>query len=173
MSRARRSLPGGRTTRGDQGHLMLRERVVPQSEVIRAIVLEDSPCCGVSRTATIKPDPRPSSEPAPETERTEVEPSRRRNCHSAAPLSTFSRCFSRDAKGGVIKMTELSPTASGAVAGRRGRAGGRVDGHLAAVRLAGRPVPRVDRQPPRHRDLMHPAGLQLRSPWVIPTAAAS
>ena len=25
---------------------MLRERVAPQSEVIRAIVLEDSPCCG-------------------------------------------------------------------------------------------------------------------------------
>ena len=26
---------------------MLRERILPQSEVIRAIVLEDSPCCGV------------------------------------------------------------------------------------------------------------------------------
>ena len=25
---------------------MLEERVVPQSEVIRAILLEDSPCCG-------------------------------------------------------------------------------------------------------------------------------
>ena len=27
----------GRTTRGDQGHLMLREHIVPQPEVIRAI----------------------------------------------------------------------------------------------------------------------------------------
>ena len=34
------------TTRGDQGHLMPRERVAPHSEVIRAVVLEDSPCCG-------------------------------------------------------------------------------------------------------------------------------
>ena len=31
---------------GVEGHLMLGERVAPQSEVIRAIVLEDSPCCG-------------------------------------------------------------------------------------------------------------------------------
>ena len=30
------------TTRGDQGHLMPRERVAPHSEVIRAIVLDDS-----------------------------------------------------------------------------------------------------------------------------------
>ena len=40
--------PAGRTTRGDSGHLMLRERVVPQSEVTRAVFLEDSPCCGAS-----------------------------------------------------------------------------------------------------------------------------
>ena len=32
--------------RGDSGHLMLRKRIAPQSEVIRAIALEDSPCCG-------------------------------------------------------------------------------------------------------------------------------
>ena len=32
--------------RGNQGHLMLKERIAPQSEVIRAILLEDSPCCG-------------------------------------------------------------------------------------------------------------------------------
>ena len=39
-------LPGGHTIRGDQqGHLLLRERVAPQSEVIRAIFWEDSPCC--------------------------------------------------------------------------------------------------------------------------------
>ena len=30
--------------------MMLRERVAPQSEVIRVIVLEDSPCCGGDRT---------------------------------------------------------------------------------------------------------------------------
>ena len=35
------------TARDDQGHLMLRKRIVPQSEVIRAIFLEDSPRCGV------------------------------------------------------------------------------------------------------------------------------
>ena len=43
--------PEGRTTRGDQGHLMLGERILPQSEVIRAIVLEGSPCCGVRHLA--------------------------------------------------------------------------------------------------------------------------
>ena len=37
--------------------------------------------------------------------------SRRRDCHHAAPPSTFSRCFNRDKKGGVIKMT-VSPTAT-------------------------------------------------------------
>ena len=31
-----------RTTRGDQGHLMLRERVSPRSEVIRAVLLGDA-----------------------------------------------------------------------------------------------------------------------------------
>ena len=36
-------------TRGDQGHLALMERAAPQSEVIRAIVWEDSPCCEVGR----------------------------------------------------------------------------------------------------------------------------
>ena len=41
----------GRTTRGDAGHLMLRERAVPQSEVMRAILLEGSPCCGGARTS--------------------------------------------------------------------------------------------------------------------------
>ena len=30
-------------SRGDCGHLMLMENIVPQSEVIRAIVSEDSP----------------------------------------------------------------------------------------------------------------------------------
>ena len=39
------------TTRGGQGHLMLGERIVPQSEVIRAVLLEDSPCCGVPHLA--------------------------------------------------------------------------------------------------------------------------
>ena len=34
---------------------MLRERVVPQSEVIRAILLEDSPCCGVPHLAGSTP----------------------------------------------------------------------------------------------------------------------
>ena len=36
---------------------------------------------------------------------------RREFCRSAAPHSTFVRCFNRDTKGGVIKLTELSPTA--------------------------------------------------------------
>ena len=34
------------TIRGDQGRLLPRERVVPQPEVIGAIVLGGSPCCG-------------------------------------------------------------------------------------------------------------------------------
>ena len=42
---ARRRLKGN-TARGDRGHLVLRERVAPQSEVIRAILSEDSPRCG-------------------------------------------------------------------------------------------------------------------------------
>ena len=40
----------GHTTRGDQGHLMLRQPIMQSTEVIRAIILEDSPCCGVPRT---------------------------------------------------------------------------------------------------------------------------
>ena len=36
--------------RGGQGHSVLRDRISPQSEVIRAVVLEDSPCCGGHRT---------------------------------------------------------------------------------------------------------------------------
>ena len=40
--------PGGRTIRGDQGHLMLGERIASQSEVIRAISSGYSPCCGVA-----------------------------------------------------------------------------------------------------------------------------
>ena len=43
--------PEGRATRGGQGRLMPRERVAPQSEVIRVLVLEDSPCCGGARTS--------------------------------------------------------------------------------------------------------------------------
>ena len=41
------SSPGGRTARGNQGHLMLRERGLSQSGVIGAILSEGSPCCGV------------------------------------------------------------------------------------------------------------------------------
>ena len=56
----RRHQPGtaGNTTRGVQGHLMLRERVAPQSEVIRAIVSGDSPCCRLSshRLSCTRPD---------------------------------------------------------------------------------------------------------------------
>ena len=37
----------GHTFRGGQGHLMLRDLILPQSEVIRAILLEYSLCCGV------------------------------------------------------------------------------------------------------------------------------
>ena len=50
----------GHTTRGGQGHVMRRDRVAPQFEVIRAIVLEGSPCCEVphcrSRSAA-RPSP--------------------------------------------------------------------------------------------------------------------
>ena len=35
-----------RTIRGDQGHLMLEERIASKYEVIRAIVSDYSPCCG-------------------------------------------------------------------------------------------------------------------------------
>ena len=45
-----RSSPGGRTTRGDWGHLVRRERIALQSEVIMAILLKDSPCGGGART---------------------------------------------------------------------------------------------------------------------------
>ena len=37
-------VPAGRTTRVDSGHLMPRYRILPQSEVIRAILLDYSPC---------------------------------------------------------------------------------------------------------------------------------
>ena len=40
----------GRTTRGDQGHLTLGERIASQSEVVRAIVSGYSPCRGVPST---------------------------------------------------------------------------------------------------------------------------
>ena len=36
-----------RTIRGDQGHVVPRELVLSQSEVTRAILLGDSPCCAV------------------------------------------------------------------------------------------------------------------------------
>ena len=48
---SRRCPPGGHTTRGCQGHLMLRERVSPQSEVIWAIFWGDGPCYGVPHRA--------------------------------------------------------------------------------------------------------------------------
>ena len=37
--------------------------------------------------------------------------SRRRDCRSAAPPSTFSRRFNMDVRESVSRMTELSPTA--------------------------------------------------------------
>ena len=37
----------GTQKRGDYGHLMLGDHNLKQSEVIRAILLKDSPCCGV------------------------------------------------------------------------------------------------------------------------------
>ena len=46
-----RSARLARTVRDDSGHLMLGERIASQSEVIRAIVSDYSPCCGGSRTA--------------------------------------------------------------------------------------------------------------------------
>ena len=36
---------------------MPREQIIPQSEVIRAILLEDSPCCGVPHRAVERPQP--------------------------------------------------------------------------------------------------------------------
>ena len=55
--------PGGRTIRGDQGHLILGQRIASQSEVIRAIVSGDRPCCGVPAP----PPARPPAGPAPAT----------------------------------------------------------------------------------------------------------
>ena len=40
----RQDPPEGHRTRGESGHLIPRKRVAPHSEVIRAIVLEGSPC---------------------------------------------------------------------------------------------------------------------------------
>ena len=54
--RVRVQLHDLQTIRGDQGHLILTERIVPQSEVRRAIVLEDSPCGGGSRTCACIPN---------------------------------------------------------------------------------------------------------------------
>ena len=54
-----RSATEGHTIRGDQGSLMLRKRVAPHSEVIRVIVLEDSPCCG--GPAPVSPSKIPSN----------------------------------------------------------------------------------------------------------------
>ena len=39
------------TNRDDQGHLILRKRVAPHSEVIRVIDLEGSPCCSPAAAA--------------------------------------------------------------------------------------------------------------------------
>ena len=66
----------GHKIRGDWGHLMLRNRGAPHSEVIRAIVLEGSLCCGGSRTwpslqlpsyldSTLPPLPRQTIFPRP------------------------------------------------------------------------------------------------------------
>ena len=51
----RRAALGWRIIRGDQGHLMLREHIIPQSEVIRAMFLEHSPCCGVPAPGSFSP----------------------------------------------------------------------------------------------------------------------
>ena len=48
----------GDTVRGGQGLLMLRGRVLTPSEVIRAIWLEHSPCCGVPHRAAVLRQPR-------------------------------------------------------------------------------------------------------------------
>ena len=47
----RRAALGWRIIRGDQGHLMLGERIPPQSEVIRAMFLEDGTCGRVAAPA--------------------------------------------------------------------------------------------------------------------------
>ena len=48
MCTHRSSGPGTlRAVRRLKGHLMLIERILPRSEVIRAILVEYSPCCGV------------------------------------------------------------------------------------------------------------------------------
>ena len=53
-------------TRADQGHLMLRERVAPHSNVIRAILLEYSPYfgCGLRWVVLRCSGPRESRKPA-------------------------------------------------------------------------------------------------------------
>ena len=70
-AKSRRSAAAGRTTRGDYGHLMLGERILPQSEVIRAILLEYkySPCCGVPAPASAIGSPSSRAELARPAER--------------------------------------------------------------------------------------------------------
>ena len=46
---------------------MLGEHLLPQSEVTRAIVLEDSPCCGVPHLAALQPPPALVAPPPPFT----------------------------------------------------------------------------------------------------------
>ena len=50
----------GHKTRGDQGHLVRRERLASQSVVIRPILLEDSPCGGGPAPAQADPPAPPA-----------------------------------------------------------------------------------------------------------------
>ena len=50
------------TARGEWGRLMHGEQHVQQSEVIRAILLEDSPCCSM-RPAPAARSPSPEEPP--------------------------------------------------------------------------------------------------------------
>ena len=43
----------GTQTRGDRGHLMRREHITASFEVLRAIFLEDSPCCGAGHLQSL------------------------------------------------------------------------------------------------------------------------
>ena len=54
LVRARLSPDQHSTLRGDQGHLMIGKHSVSQPEVIRPILLEDSPCCEPGQHSTLR-----------------------------------------------------------------------------------------------------------------------
>ena len=88
---------------------MLRDRILPQSEVIRAILLEDSPFCGVPHRELLR---------AVEPHAERVVPCHCQRCCEWAerPLSAGGQCFSRGRRRSGLAVLAL---ASGTKNGRR------------------------------------------------------